>query len=76
MLLTAFKALTFDCYGTLIDWGTGILAAFAPLAACAKSKPSREQILTAYAKHEHTQEEQTPHLKVLAVARRHIQTHR
>jgi 2-haloalkanoic acid dehalogenase type II len=24
----AFDALTFDCYGTLIDWETGILAAF------------------------------------------------
>jgi 2-haloacid dehalogenase len=23
----AFDALTFDCYGTLIDWETGILAA-------------------------------------------------
>jgi len=33
MKLTDFKALTFDCYGTLIDWETGILAAFAPLAA-------------------------------------------
>ena len=23
----AFEALTFDCYGTLIDWETGILEA-------------------------------------------------
>jgi hypothetical protein len=23
---SAFDALTFDCYGTLIDWETGILA--------------------------------------------------
>ncbi|MBM3482882.1 MAG: HAD-IA family hydrolase [Alphaproteobacteria bacterium] len=30
MKLTAFKALTFDCYGTLIDWERGLLAAFAP----------------------------------------------
>ena len=72
---TDFKALTFDCYGTLIDWETGILTAFAPLAARAKSKPSREQILTAYAKHEHAQEEQTPHLKysqLLAVTYKRI----
>jgi 2-haloalkanoic acid dehalogenase type II len=27
MKLTDFKALTFDCYGTLIDWEKGILAA-------------------------------------------------
>ena len=75
MKLTDFKALTFDCYGTLIDWEPGILAAFAPLAARAKSTPSREQILTAYAEHEHAQEEQTPHLKysqLLAITYKHI----
>lgn len=32
MRLAAFKALSFDCYGTLIDWETGISAALAPLA--------------------------------------------
>lgn len=26
-----FKALTFDCYGTLIDWETGLLGALRPL---------------------------------------------
>jgi 2-haloalkanoic acid dehalogenase type II len=30
MRLRDFKALTFDCYGTLIDWEAGILAAFGP----------------------------------------------
>jgi 2-haloalkanoic acid dehalogenase type II len=29
----AFDALTFDCYGTLIDWETGICDALAPLLA-------------------------------------------
>ena len=28
-----FKALTFDCYGTLIDWETGIWGAVQPLIA-------------------------------------------
>ena len=28
---TAFEALTFDCYGTLIDWETGIVAALRPM---------------------------------------------
>ena len=27
MKLTDFKALTFDCYGTLIDWETGMVEA-------------------------------------------------
>ncbi|KAI2638573.1 HAD-like domain-containing protein [Xylaria nigripes] len=31
--LTAFKALSFDCYGTLIDWETGLLNALRPLTA-------------------------------------------
>lgn len=26
-----YKAITFDCYGTLIDWETGILTAFKPM---------------------------------------------
>ena len=28
-----FDALTFDCYGTLIDWEAGLLGAFAPVLA-------------------------------------------
>ena len=31
MRLTDVKVLSFDCYGTLIDWETGILQALAPL---------------------------------------------
>ena len=31
MRLTDFKVLTFDCYGTLIDWETGIVNALRPL---------------------------------------------
>jgi 2-haloalkanoic acid dehalogenase type II len=33
MRLTDFTALSFDCYGTLIDWETGILATLRPWAA-------------------------------------------
>jgi 2-haloacid dehalogenase len=29
--LSQFEALTFDCYGTLIDWETGILSALHPI---------------------------------------------
>ena len=32
MDLTAFQALTFDVYGTLIDWETGIVDALQPWA--------------------------------------------
>jgi putative hydrolase of the HAD superfamily len=30
MELTSFTALSFDCYGTLIDWDTGISAILLP----------------------------------------------
>ena len=43
MSLTAFKALSFDCYGTLIDWETGIYDAFRPIL---DRLPSGHQYLT------------------------------
>ncbi len=60
MKLTDFKVLTFDCYGTLIDWETGILEALAPLAAGAPGAISRDQILESFGQHEFSQQEQTP----------------
>jgi 2-haloalkanoic acid dehalogenase type II len=58
--LSEFRALTFDCYGTLIDWETGIAAGLAGLAAGARSPMSREQILEAFAQHESAQQVETP----------------
>ena len=34
MRLTDFKALTFDCYGTLIDWETGMMQALGDARPC------------------------------------------
>lgn len=46
-----FDVLTFDCYGTLIDWETGILAALR--AAHQKEWPaSEEELLERFAVHE------------------------
>jgi len=56
--LTDFRALSFDCYGTLIDWETGILAGLQPLLA-QTSGISRDAALKAYARHE--QRLQTEH---------------
>jgi 2-haloalkanoic acid dehalogenase type II len=61
--ITDFKALTFDCYGTLIDWETGMLAALEPLAARSSQQRSREHILETYAAHEAAQEDYTPTLR-------------
>jgi FMN phosphatase YigB (HAD superfamily) len=31
MRISDFSTLTFDCYGTLVDWETGMYAALQPL---------------------------------------------
>ena len=70
MKLSDFQALTFDCYGTLIDWETGLLAALSPLAARARQPLSRDKMLEDYASCEHMQEHYTPTKKyseILAV---------
>lgn len=43
-----FQALTFDCYGTLIDWESGILGALRPLLVSHEQKLSDAQILRIY----------------------------
>src|ERR1700761_7166716 len=59
--LTDFKVLTFDCYGTLIDWETGIWNALAPLVAKAGNAAlGRDKLLELYAVEEADQELRTP----------------
>ena len=50
--LSDFEALSFDCYGTLIDWEAGISAVLDPWAAQAGRELSSEQLLLAYSSHE------------------------
>jgi 2-haloacid dehalogenase len=45
-----FDALTFDCYGTLIDWEAGILAGLRPAVATRGADPSDDELLEAYAR--------------------------
>ena len=47
-----FDALTFDCYGTLIDWETGILAALRPVLDRRNVHPTDDELLGRYAHHE------------------------
>ena len=63
MKLTDFKALTFDCYGTLIDWETGMANALQPLTSRARTPLSRDTILEAHARHESAQQGYTPAMK-------------
>ena len=60
MNLTDFTTLTFDCYGTLIDWETGMVDALGPLTDRLDTALSRNQILEAHARHESTQQAHTP----------------
>lgn len=60
MKLTDFKALTFDWYGTLIDWETGMVEALKPLKSKVERKLLRDEILAAHARHEPSQQVQTP----------------
>lgn len=48
--LTRFDVLTFDCYGTLVDWEAGILAALH--AALPAAAAPDEQLLELFARHE------------------------
>ena len=47
-----FEALTFDCYGTLIDWEAGILAGLRPVLAERGVTRTDDELLEAYAKFE------------------------
>ena len=60
--LSDFSVLTFDCYGTLIDWEAGMVDALRPLTERANLSLSRDDVLTAHAVHETSQQSQTPHL--------------
>ena len=48
--------LTFDCYGTLINWEQGILTALEPLVANARLRPAPQAILQSFVKHEAREE--------------------
>jgi 2-haloacid dehalogenase len=62
MKLTDYSVLTFDCYGTLIDWETGIYAALQPLLAKAATPPAKDAALESFARHESAQESETPRM--------------
>lgn len=60
MTFSDFDALSFDCYGTLIDWEAGIAAVLRRWADARGLAMTDEQLLTAYSVHEATAEEEHP----------------
>lgn len=62
--LSDFDVLTFDCYGTLIDWETGFWDALQPLLmANGTDAITREMALTTIAKIESAHQAKTPDLR-------------
>jgi 2-haloalkanoic acid dehalogenase type II len=60
MRLTDCTTLSFDCYGTLIDWETGLTQALRPLLARAGRRLPDGELLQAFARHEAAQQQMTP----------------
>jgi 2-haloacid dehalogenase len=56
MNFDAFACLTFDCYGTLIDWESGILAALGPLLQAHDVSADDEELLELYGELEAAEE--------------------
>ncbi len=63
MRLSDFSVLTFDCYGTLIDWESGIGEALAPWLAQAGVDLPRDRVLEAFAELESAQQAATPGMR-------------
>ncbi len=59
--LADYTTLTFDCYGTLIDWESGIWDAYQPLiVANGRLDITRSEALAAHARLESAQQTETP----------------
>jgi 2-haloalkanoic acid dehalogenase type II len=77
MRLADYSVLTFDCYGTLIDWESEIAQALGPWLERAGVRADRQQILAAFAEAEAPQQAATPGLlypELLARVHRAIAT--
>jgi 2-haloacid dehalogenase len=57
---SGFEALSFDCYGTLIDWEAGLAAVLGPWARRRGLAVDDERLLTAYSAHEAQAEAEHP----------------
>ncbi len=62
MKLTDFEALTFDCYGTLIDWESGIATALQAWAGGRGITAGDNALLEAFSRHENRLEAEHPAL--------------
>ncbi len=75
-IFAATKTLTFDCYGTLIDWEAGLKSALAGLFGEAALDGRATEVFDAYVEAEAAVEEEAyrPYREVLAEAARRVAT--
>jgi FMN phosphatase YigB (HAD superfamily) len=60
LALTRYKVLSFDCYGTLIDWEAGLVGVLSPWAREEGLNVDDEELLLAYADSEADIERERP----------------
>jgi 2-haloacid dehalogenase len=60
MDLTKYEALSFDCYGTLIDWEAGLLGVLRPWATECGLEVDDDYLLRTYGDHESAAEREQP----------------
>jgi 2-haloacid dehalogenase len=75
--LRDYEALSFDCYGTLIDWESGIWTALQPMLLANESASSRPEVLAEFGRIEAAHEAAHPTLRysdLLTVVHRDLAT--
>ena len=73
--LSDFGVLTFDCFGTIIDWEAGVLNGLQPLLDANNASFPTEKLLSVYHECEAAQQEKTPGLnydKLLSTIYPHV----
>jgi 2-haloacid dehalogenase/putative hydrolase of the HAD superfamily len=70
MSLTGSKPswLTFDCYGTLIQWDEGLLSAMDKILSAKGGNINQKAFIAVYDHHEHAMEEERPYRTFAAVS--------
>jgi putative hydrolase of the HAD superfamily len=72
MNLTDFDALSFDCYGTLIDWEAGLRAGLAQVAMLSPNAPEPDALLETYGEVEARTEREHPAMRYPDIIARSI----
>ena len=61
--LKSYNVLSFDVYGTLIDWESGVIAGLQPLLDASSAELPRKHLLSIHLECEKAQQSQTPDMK-------------